>query len=149
VPTRQPTQPAIQYPAPVLLSPAEDQIFESGDEILLGWQSVGQLGPQAHYVVTVAYAHNGETWYDDKPWLKGTSWLLSSHDYLPALSDDGRFRWSVQVMYQTGVDAAGKPTGTPLSPNSEVRTLIWKRAPGGGDGDGGNGGNGPAPTVPP
>jgi hypothetical protein len=75
----------------------------------------------------VTYLHAGETWKDDIPWTRETSWMLSGHGYLLDLSDDGRFQWSVQVVQQTGTDADGKTTGIPRSPSSEVRTLIWMR----------------------
>jgi hypothetical protein len=84
--------------------------------------------------------HLGETWYDKVPWTQDTSWTLTEHSYLLDLSDDGQFRWSVQVMRQTGVDANGNPTGVPLSAPSEVWTLIWRRASDGGVG---------TPTIPP
>jgi hypothetical protein len=77
-------------------------------------------------VVSVAYSHEEETWYDDVPWTQETTWTLSQHRYLLDLSDDGLFRWSVRVVRQTGVDANDKPTGVPLGPPSKVWTLIWR-----------------------
>jgi hypothetical protein len=105
---------------------------------------VSELPPDARFVITVAYTHLGETWYDDVPWTRETSWILSEHSYLLDLSDDGRYQWSVQVMQKTGVGANGQPIGVPLSPPSEERTLLWRRA-------GGGGGESPenTPPVPP
>mgnify|MGYP001819882015 CR=1 FL=1 len=97
------------------------------------WQVVGELPPGARFMITVAYTHQGETWYDEVPWTRNTSWILSEHSYLLDLSDDGQYLWSIQVMHQTGVDASGQPIGVPLSAPSEERTLIWRRAGGGGD----------------
>jgi hypothetical protein len=42
------------------------------------------------------------------------------------LSDDGQFRWSVQVMRKTGVNAQEKPVGVPLSPMSGEWTFTWR-----------------------
>jgi hypothetical protein len=144
-PTPQPTTPApspapkatatsTPLPAPTLLSPATGEVFPHDAVITLKWQSEGSLPPNVYYVITVAYTHAGGAWYDEVPWTQQTSWVLSDHNYLLGLSDDGLFRWSVQVMEQTGTDASGKPTGTPLSPQSKVRTLTWMQplSPGGG-----------------
>ena len=122
-----PTATATPLPAPTLLSPADGQVFPYDAAITLAWEPVEPLPSDAYYAITVAYAHNGEPWKDDVPWTKETSWMLSEHRYLldQGLSDDGRFSWSVQLMQQTGSDANGKPTGTPRSPASKVRTLIW------------------------
>jgi hypothetical protein len=108
---------------------------------MLAWQWVGELPPDAHFAITVAYAHRGAKWHDEVPWTREMSWILSEHGYLLDMSDDGQFQWSVQVMHQTGVDASGQPVGVPLSPPSEVRTLLWRRA-------GGGGGEGPETTPP-
>ena len=144
--------PNKQYPAPVLLSPPDGQAFSFGDEIALEWQSVGSLGMDEFYVITVAYAPASDphlTWYDETPWIKDTVWALSEHAYLPGLSADGLFRWSVQVMYRTGLDSEEHPTGTALSPSSEERMLAWKTASGGtSGGDGGGQDEQPAPLPP-
>jgi hypothetical protein len=121
-------------PAPVLVSPANLRTFAASDPVILSWQPVGQLAPNEYYVPTVAYLHFGETWYDETPWTKETSWALSDHRYLLELSDNGEFRWAVRVMRRTGINDKGQPTGVARSPMSEVRVLIWRRASGGGGG---------------
>jgi len=108
-----------------LLSPADGEKFATDAKITLQWQPAGSLPPDVYYVITIAYTHNAGTWYDDKVWTQETSWLLNEHSYLLEYSDDGRFQWSVQILQQTGTDDNGKPTGTPRSPKSKVRTLIW------------------------
>jgi hypothetical protein len=128
-----PTATPTPLPAPTLLAPPDGQEFEEQAEIRLTWQSIGSLPEDVYYVVTVGYSHLGETWYDDVPWLKDTSWTLSDRSYLLDLSDDGLFDWSVQVVQQTGTDADGKPTGIPLSLVSDVWTLRWKLKPEGGE----------------
>jgi hypothetical protein len=91
------------------------------------------LAEGAFYEVTVAYSHLGERWFDDVPWLRETSWTLTSHDYLPGLSDDGNYWWSVQVVRQIGTGADGKPVGVPLSAPSEERLVTWRK-PASGEG---------------
>lgn len=130
-PTRRPTATGTPLPAPRLLAPADGQWFAAEDDIILSWRSVGTLPPNTFYVVTLAYLHGADTWYDDTPWTLDTSWTLSEHRYLLDLCTDGRFHWSVRVMLRTGFDASGRPTGRPLSPASEVRTFSWARAQGG------------------
>jgi hypothetical protein len=143
-PTRTPTQSA-QFAAPILVDPPNNKDFSQSDRVVLSWQAVGALPADAYYQPVVAYSHGGETWYDETPWTKDTSWALSEHGYLLDLSDDGRFRWSVRVMQRTGTDAGGKPKGTPLSPASEEWVLVWRVTGGGGEG----GGSGGAPTLAP
>jgi hypothetical protein len=124
-PPRTPTPAGNLFPAPVLVAPADGWPFAEGDQIVLAWQSVGPLAPDTYYVPTVTYSHNGQTWIDETPWLKTTSWAVSEHTYLVDLADDGRFQWSVQVVRQTGVDGNGRPIGTPVSPMSAVRSFAW------------------------
>jgi hypothetical protein len=109
---------------------------------------VEELAADAYYAISVAYTHLGETWFDDVPWTRSTTWTLTEHSYLQDLSDNGQFVWSVQVVRQTGTDASGKPTGVPLSAPSEERMVTWRRESGGGGGGGGGGANTPAPPPP-
>jgi hypothetical protein len=113
-----------------LLSPADGWEFSAENEVVLSWQSVGTLPAEAYYVVTVAFQHLGDMWYDEIPWLKETSWTLSEHKYLVDLADGSRFLWSVQVMLRTGQDAEGNPTGVSISQSSETWSLFWYRAGG-------------------
>lgn len=134
-PTPEPAPVGVQFPAPVLVSPGGGRVYSDRDTITLTWQPVGQLAPNEYYVPTVAFspvADPSQTWYDDTPWIKETSWTLSEHRYLLTVSSNGEFRWAVQVMRRTGIDNDGKPDGIAISPMSEVRTLIWKPGSGGG-----------------
>lgn len=119
----------VTYPSPILVYPDDGQFFWWWDVVQLQWQPVGTLPPDVYYVPTLTYSHYGETWTDETPWTKDTSWIMSEHGYLLSLSDDDIYHWSVQVMRQTGVDASGRPVGYALSPMSAVRMLTW-RAPG-------------------
>jgi hypothetical protein len=145
--TEAPAEAAAQFPAPTLLGPPDGQEFAPADEILLEWQPVGQLPSDGYYEVVLTFtpaSDPSQTWTDETPWVKEARWSLNEHDYLPGLSADEQFRWSVRVMRQTGTNAQGRPTGTALSPASETRTLIWRRPS-----EGGGGGGGGAPTSPP
>lgn len=125
--TATPTQEAT-YPAPVPVAPADGQSFGQDDTITLEWTSVGALDENAFYAITVEYAHLDETWYDETPRVRDTRWTLSEHAYLLDLANDGLFRWWVQVMRQTGVDASGNPIVVAASPASVARVLHWHRA---------------------
>ena len=139
--TGQATATSTPLPAPVLLAPIDGHAVSQDAEIVLVWQPIAGLPADAYYEVTVAYLHLGDTWYDEVPWTRETSWTLSDHSYLLGLSDDGWYRWSVQAMRQTGADADGNPVGVALSAPSEVWTVRWMVA--------GAGGGGTNPVVPP
>lgn len=149
VPTRTPPNPPpptpVSFAAPALISPESGATYYEDDTIELMWQPVGALPPGVFYVITLAYPHEGATWYDETPWTQETSWRMSEHRYLLDLADGGHFTWSVQVRRRTGVGADGRPTGVPLGPESEVRTLTWRRPSGGG---GGGRPNTPEPPPP-
>lgn len=121
-------------PAPVLVGPADGKSFTFGAQIVLEWEPVGPLPADAYYAPIVWFARSPEVWYDETDWVKGTSWTLSGHDYLPALSDDSVFHWAVQVKRFVRVEN-GKKIGEPLSRMSAERTLIWQKPP--------------PPTIPP
>jgi hypothetical protein len=110
-----------------LLAPLNGQAFSYGEEIVLAWQPLAGMPSDAYYAITVAYLHQGATWYDKVPWTRDTSWTLNEHSYLLDLSDDGWFRWSVQAMRPTGVDADGRRVGVALGPSSAVWAVRWMR----------------------
>jgi serine/threonine-protein kinase len=142
------TEESPNLSAPILMSPGDGQTFAHNDQIVLEWQPVGQLPQDGYYEVIVEYTPAQDpqtTWTDETPWVKTPNWTLSEHAYLPGLSADGLFRWSVRVMRKTGENAQGRPNGTALSPASTARTLTWQAPPQAGGGNGGGG----APTSPP
>jgi hypothetical protein len=122
----------------VLRSPANGDAFTFWDEVVLEWEPVGQLAPEEFYVPIVEWTRFGKQIFDETPWTKDSSWRMSDHEYLREYSDNGEFVWSVQVMRRTGTNSDGRPEGTPRSPMSEKRTLLWKRK-------GDSGGGGPPP----
>lgn len=121
-------------PPPVLIAPDDRSAFSAADEIVLEWQPVIGLPTDAYYVITVAYSHQGETWYDEAPWTRDTTWALSEHGYLLNLSDDGRFTWWIQVVRLTGTGVGGSLEGEALSEPSDRRGLVWNLPSSGGGG---------------
>ena len=111
----------------MLRSPPDSHGFTFRDEVVLEWEPVGQLAPDEYYVPIVEWVRWGKPTLDETPWIKETRWRMSEHDWLLAYSDNGEFRWSVQVMRRTGTNDKDRPVGSPRSPVSEVRTLLWKR----------------------
>lgn len=127
-PTSTPTS-SVRFPAPVLVGPPDGATFNDSDEIVLEWQSVGQLPGEAYYEVQVLFAPRQDptqVWKDEIPWMKDTRWTLSEHLYLFDLASDGQFTWSAQVVQKTGEDADGRPVGIPVSPMSASHRLFWK-----------------------
>jgi len=129
VPIYRPLPTRVQYQPPQIVAPTSGQSFGPGATIVLQWESVGTLTSDEFYVISLWYSHGSETWYDETPWTRATTWTVSEHDYLPALSNDGLFFWSVRVMRQTGTDASGRAVGEPASPPSATSTFNWARPP--------------------
>jgi LysM repeat protein/predicted nucleic acid-binding Zn ribbon protein len=116
------TTPAPPYPAPDLLSPAEDAVLEGeGAVILLTWTSVGILRDNQAYLVELKMpARTDPVTYT----TQGTSWRLPS-DLWPT----GRHRtlsWWVTVVQQTGSTSGGSADWEPLSPPAAVRHFEWR-----------------------
>jgi LysM repeat protein len=108
---RRPTStPGYRVPAP--LTPA-DGATVSGETVLLAWTSVGVLGREEWYVLTLKSPKSGAAL--QSRWTKQTSWRLPSE--LRGTEMD----WQVQV-------CSGSPEqpGEPLSPPSAERSLTWR-----------------------
>jgi len=114
VPTRTPA-PSPWLSAPRLLEPASEGRVAAGKSILR-WESVGELGPEGYYALEITFPHEEATWQDGA-WVKETTWTVPNYFGYPH-SSTGRYEWRVTVMQRTGTDAAGKPIGQPISPQS-------------------------------
>ncbi len=114
-------------PAPTLLAPRDGTYYsESFAEIILRWSAVKpSLAPDEYYLITISFKHENEIW-TDYAWTQETNWSVAEHKYLPGLSHDGLFHWSVKLIHQTGTRADGVPEGIPLSQPSVERSFIWK-----------------------
>ncbi len=116
------TTPGPPYPAPDLLSPAEDAVLEGKDAVvLLTWTSVGILRDNQAYLVELETpARIAPVTYT----TQGTSWRLPS-DLWPT----GRRRtltWRVTVVQQTSPTSSGPAAWEPLSPPTETRHFEWR-----------------------
>ena len=138
-------QPALA--APTLIEPAEGATFSGGSAITFSWSWTGALAGDEFFVISIAYPHDGGTWYD-MHWLKETT--FTSPDYLNALITGDRVcTWNVTVMRQTGTDENGQPVGAPASPASAPVSFTWQASGGESGGSDDSGGGGAAPTWTP
>jgi LysM repeat protein len=107
-----------KYRSPLLLSPANGAIVADQSEIPLTWSSVGMLGQDEWYVVTVNAVDQ------DRPippvWTKATTWRLPI-EYRAISSAGTEFNWQVQVRSGT----SDRP-GQIESPPSQQRRFTWK-----------------------
>jgi hypothetical protein len=124
-PTEAPTTEASPTPfrAPVLVSPAHEQVFDGRGPQQLTWEWAGTLASNQYFVVTIAYPHEGAVWHDVH-WVKERTFAPPS--YLKDLiTNDRRCQWNVTVMRQTGTASDGAKVGEPISGTSETRSFVW------------------------
>ncbi len=114
-----------RFAPPVLLTPANAQVFQGDDEIVLNWSSVGELPTGVYYALTIAYRYEDRTLYASIPWTKETTYDMQAHPELLEKAAQGRFYWSLTVMARSGADASGASVGVAVSPMSEIRTFTW------------------------
>ncbi len=125
--------PRFRMPMPV--GPADGDVIASGGELLLTWTSVGVLGDNEWYVVTLV---DSDASVEPIPpyWTKSTSWRLARDHRsivqggMQAASAAGmaeatpvpiEYTWQVQVVSGT----PGQP-GPALSQPSPARKFIWQ-----------------------
>ena len=122
-------------PAPKLGQPANNAVISGDSGVTFTWNWSGTLASDQSFVISVAYPHDGTTWYDIH-WLRETS--FKSPDYLHGLITGDRVcTWTVTVMRQTGTDGNGQPLGTAVSPASTSASFTWQASAGGSPGGGG------------
>ncbi|MBN1994358.1 MAG: hypothetical protein JW953_16795 [Anaerolineae bacterium] len=112
--------PAIKYQAPVLLEPKDGTDFNSGNTIVLRWQSVGELAPDEQYAIRLIYEFQGETTYQGTN-IKETEWTIPLSLYGQIDGPENRYEWFV-VVERLNDDGSG----TAVSPESEKRTFSWR-----------------------
>ena len=124
-PTPTPTPAAYPYSAPVLLTPADGQVFRGTSEVIvLSWASVGILAEDEWYVVRLRY----EADEIDQPadvWTKATSWRVPADLYPSSEVKSHLLRWNVVVVRQTHLGPDGTPEGVEISPESAPRSFYW------------------------
>lgn len=106
------------YPAPVLVSPPNDQRFEQRMPTL-AWQPVGDLAADEYYVVTIPHAQGV-----DEQWTKDTR--VNPPAYLLNLAfPNHRYTWDVRVRLHTGTKANGGKDGPERGAVSEQGSFYW------------------------
>jgi LysM repeat protein len=110
--------PGLPFRAPALLIPADGAVVTSDRDILLTWTSVGTLGKDQWYLVTLQTP--GSPGAIAPFWTKGSSWRVPP-DLKPAGQTPTEVIWQVQVL--TG--SPGNP-GKPASPSSTPRRFRWE-----------------------
>lgn len=114
--TPTPASPGLR--APVLLNPADGSTVSGPSGILLTWGSVGILGQDQWYVVTLQSSASSAptaTW-----WTKTTSWRLPA-DLRGEAGAGVEFTWQVQVHA-----GSSEQPGAPASPASEAHRFTWR-----------------------
>ena len=120
-PTLTPT-PGPPFPAPALLSPANDAVFNGPDAVIvLNWTSVGILSEDQVYLVEVE-TPSGKTPLTYT--TQGTSWRVSA-DLWPS-GRERTLKWRVTVVGQGGAPSEGQPVWKPLSQPTESRRFVWQ-----------------------
>jgi len=110
--------PKPELRAPVLLSPPDAAIVSGQDAAVLSWASVGILGSDEWYVVTLRAGERNVApvmW-----WTKGTLWRLPA-DYRGNSQAGVDFTWQVQVR-----KGSSEQPGEPISPASVERRFTWQ-----------------------
>jgi LysM repeat protein len=116
---------AYSYPAPSLLAPADGQVFQGMDTVIvLNWASVGILAEDEWYVLRLRYEAEGAAQLPNV-WTKATSWRVPADLYLPSDVEDRLVYWDVTVMRQTHTTPDGTPGGVDISLASDTRGFYW------------------------
>ena len=126
-PSPPPTQtpPPSIYVAPALFSPDDEAVFRGKEtEILLMWDSVGDLGVDDYYVVVSEFLHEGQLWRDWQ-WTKETALIMPRYMFDNAM-DDHRIKWHVTVWRQTGTKPDGSREGVAVGAESAKRSYTWQ-----------------------
>jgi len=120
-PTATPPPP---YAAPNLLSPRDGSVFGLSDEtIALQWAAVAVLRDNESYLVTVEDITEG-TGRRTQAYTAETKYIVPS-TLRPSDTSTHLFRWTVEVVRQTGTSSDGKAVYASGSPRSDPRIFGW------------------------
>lgn len=114
--------PEPPYPAPPLLGPPNDAIFESAEKpVLLQWASVSVLEDDEWYELILSQPPGGVV--SDTIYTRATAWRVPPELMLKAETEMRDFRWKVQVVreVQEGNQLSYQEAGA----SSETRTFTW------------------------
>jgi len=124
--TASPTTPP-PYPAPILLLPVNGARFAAADSVTLQWASVGMLGQNEAYAVTVedltAQAESGKP-RQIVQYVTDTRLIIPA-TFRPPDNKPHILNWSVLPVRQVGTTQDGSPIWQPSGTVSEKRGLIW------------------------
>ncbi len=117
--------PTVRLVTTFLLAPAEGMEFRGGGALVaLSWESIGTLGDDEWYALSLRYFADGVMQYSGT-WTKETSWTVPAELYVKAGQVEREFEWDVTVMQQTGFKPDGGREGAALGPSTETRTFFW------------------------
>jgi LysM repeat protein len=117
------------YPAPTLLGPPDRWDFrgeQSESPILLNWLSVGLLGEDQWYSVSVRYV-SAETEQEQAvaELTKANSYRVTLDQRPPVEVKERLFEWQVAVVQQVEAEPEGTLELVPIGHQSEIRTFYW------------------------
>ncbi len=117
--------PTVRLVTTSLLAPADRMEFRGGGaQVALSWESIGTLGDDEWYALSLRYSADGVMQYSGT-WTKDTSWIVPAELYTRAGQVEREFQWDVTVVQQTGFKPDGGREGVALGPTSEPRTFFW------------------------
>lgn len=117
---------SLSYAAPVPIAPADGFVFTGQrTDIWLRWESVGELGADDYYAVSLRYQRGGVTAFAGT-WYKGVEWLVPKDVWQHYDQGHPEYDWDVVVMRQTGTREDGGRMGESVGAVSETRQFIWK-----------------------
>jgi LysM repeat protein len=117
------------YPAVVLLGPPDELEFHDEDAeapILLNWMSVGLLGEDEWYSVSVRYVTSEETEEQQIVELgKATSYRAPLEMRPPSEAESHLFEWQVTIVRLVETEIEGEPQKVQIGRESERRRFYW------------------------
>jgi len=119
--TPEPTLPP-PYPALDLLMPADGKFFAE-NRVTLQWASVGILGENEAYLVTVEDITGGEG-RKLRAYVEGTSYQIEQ-SFRQTGIEPHAYRWWVVPVRRTDTDEQGEPIWTTAGEQSTARIFVW------------------------
>jgi LysM repeat protein len=117
------------YPEPILLAPPDGSEFREEDAeepILLNWLSVGLLGEDEWYSVSVRYVTDEEGAAQETVELtKATSYRVPVELRPSPEAESFLFEWQVSVVRLVETEVEGNPDIVPIGRESETMAFYW------------------------
>jgi LysM repeat protein len=124
-PTNTPPPP---YPAPNLLLPQDGAAFTlANDTVTLQWASVGQLGENEYYQVTIVDITDGTGLRKIVDVVTDTKYIIPSN-FRPTESTPHIIRWWVTTIRDLGITGSGEPQYVSAGAESNKRDFTWSGA---------------------